>query len=296
MLREISYKMLWHFAWKLGYSIQEIEKPPLKTYGQDIRELPYLSDLPYTTVNLPTALGIGLNFFPLQDNKIYHPFVLALLTAGFENQEEHILELLKKYRDLVTLKTPNDMFGFDADEKIFPIHDHPYSFTYPWSPLGPREVREKKLAYHSNENKRFGFKSQESLDLSGTSDEKVRIETSRLLEVYHQIKTRGFKPQYPDSLGCYVLKQEEDYKWFVQGGQHRAAVLAALGFDKIPVHVRQIIRREEAAFWPNVLSGLYSEKKALTIFDAMFHAEIPPVAQAWIDYVDQSYHDLTYTC
>lgn len=287
--------MLWHIAGKLGYTIREIEMAPIKTYGQDIRELPYLTDLPYTTLNLPTELGVGLRFFSLKGNKNYHPFVLALSKVGRESQEEDVFKLLKKYSDLISIKSPNEMLGSCAGEEFFPKQDHPYSFTYPWSILKPFEVKEKREAYDLTENKRFGLKTGDSLDLAGTSDEKVKIETERLMQIFHRIKTNGFKPQFPDSLGCFVLINGENYKWFVQGGQHRAAVLSALGYEKIPVHVRQIIRREEVVYWPHVLSGLFSQEKALKVFDEMFQTKTPPVAKAWSDYVDKTYYTPTCT-
>lgn len=295
MLKNITYKILWHFAWRLGYSIKEIEIPPKRNHGQDIRELPYLSDLPYTILNLPTELGVGFGFFSLKAHKIYHPLILALTMANNSDREENTFKVLKKYSELFSLKTPNDSMGFSEDEEFFSKQDHPYSFTYPWSSLDPCEVREKKISYNLIENKRYGLKTEDSLDLAGTSNEKVKIETKRILGIYDQIKTHGFKPQFPDSLGGFVLKHEENFKWYVQGGQHRAAVMAALGFEEIPVHVRQIIRREEVAFWPKVLSGLFSQEKALMIFDNMFKAELPPVAQAWREYVDHLYCQPAFT-
>src|SRR5690606_4329352 len=121
------------------------------------------------------------------------------------------------------------------------------------------------------------------------SDEKVRIESQRLLNLLTSIRKKGYEQQYPDTLGCFILVSGKNYKWYVQGGQHRAAVLAALGRETIPVYVRQIVRREDVSFWPNVQSGIFSEEQALIIFDRLFVGNPPILAQNWIDFVNREF-------
>src|SRR5690606_16637583 len=153
------------------------------------------------------------------------------------------------------------------------------------------EVRDLTFYGINRENNLYGFSSKESLDLPDVSDKKIKIEAIRLLELLESIKKQGFNQQNEDALGCFVLADGATWRWYVQGGQHRAAVMAALGYNSIPVYVRQIIRREEVSFWPNVQSGIFSKEKALIVFDKLFAAKPPTVAKDWVDYVN-----LTFNC
>src|SRR5690606_27390083 len=117
------------------------------------------------------------------------------------------------------------------------------------------------------------------LDLPNASDEKIRIEVNRLITLLASIKEHGFKQEYSDSLGCFVLVNGEKWRWYVNGGQHRASVLAALGYDEMPVCIRQLVRRDDVGYWPNVQSGIFTENQALAVFDRLFSGEPPRVAK-----------------
>lgn len=61
----------------------------------------------------------------------------------------------------------------------------------------------------------------------------------------------------------------------LNGGQHRAASLSALGHETIPVRLTSpssasIIRRDDVDFWPYVRTGLFSRETALEVFDRIF--------------------------
>jgi len=288
MFKNIVFKILWHFSWRLGYVLQEKKIKAIEAFGDDPRGLPYLKHLPYAIVNLPTDLGIGLRFYPLSGNT-YHPFVLALKNQDQLSDKEAAFNVLKAYSQLVNLKTGNDFLGFSQTDQVFSSETHPYEYTYPWSPLTPQEVRDFTIDDIRRENDLFRFSSNESLDLANVSDRKVRIETERLLSLKESIKKNGFQQQNEDVLGCFVLVNGNKWKWYVQGGQHRAAVLASLGYHEMPVYVRQIIRREDVCFWPNVQFGTFTEKQALAVFDRLFDAEPPPVADDWIEYVNMKF-------
>jgi len=180
--------------------------------------------------------------------------------------------------------------GLDKGEEVFSMDSHPYEYTYPWSTLMPHEVRDFALYDIHRENNRFGFSSKDSLDLANVSDKKIEIEALRLVELLESIIKQGFKQQNEDALGCFVLADGATWRWYVQGGQHRAAVMAALGYNIVPVYVRQIIRREEVNFWPNVQSGIFSKENALIVFDKLFAAEPPTVAGDWVDYVNLTFN------
>lgn len=283
-MKEVIKKMVSFFGYRLE------KKEALRLVDNDPRELPYLKNLPFSVMNLPTDKGVGLRFYPLT-GVTCHPFVLALKKASkVEEPQEHIFNTLKTYADLVTFYSANEYLGL-GEEKIFPPDSHPFEFTYPWSALLPEHRKNYFLTVRREENLRHGFDSGEFLETSSVSDEKIRVESKRLIELLWSIEKNGYSPRYHDALNCFVLMKDGEWKWYVESGQHRASVLAALGYQKIPAHVRQIVRREDARFWPAVQSGLFSERIALALFDKMFNLESRAVARDWVDHVRKTYDD-----
>lgn len=290
MNRAIGRWLLRKISWRFGFVVLDIDEQ-INKYADDPREILYWKDLPFSLQYFPSFLGTGLRFYPLTSES-YHPFVVALKgIIVSENPKELAFSVLKKYNQVCSLKNANDFLGLNEWERCFPTDSHPYEFTYPWNTASPIEVKEFIITTTRNENERYAFKSHEALDLPFASDEKIRIEVTRLLDLLTSIRTQGFKQQVKDYLGCFVLVSGEDWRWYVQGGQHRAAVLAALGFEKIPVSVRKIIRREDVDFWPQVQSGLFTRSQALLVFDRLFAAKPPPLVQEWVDYVNQTFYN-----
>jgi len=288
MIKKLLHKILWHISWNLGYLLQDKKINYIRTFGNDPRELPYLDNLPHTILSLPISKGNGLRFYKLTGNT-YHPFVLALKDTHVGDMKEQAFSILKKYGGMVNLTTSNDYLGLSKGEEVFNGCNHPYEYCYPWSPTPPSENRDFLMNDIQSENNRFGFASDESLDLPNVSDRKVMIETHRLIKLMVSIQKNGFIQENDDVVGGFVLSEGDKWRWYVQGGQHRAAVMAALGYDHIPVCVRQIVRREDVCFWPSVQSGIYTEKQALIVFDRLFRSETPPVAKDWVKYVNKRF-------
>lgn len=88
------------------------------------------------------------------------------------------------------------------------------------------------------------------------------------------IRTKGYHPENHGHIEGYFLKKQQDYKFFVMGGKHRAASLCHLGYDSIPVKMRsgcpRVIDRRDAEDWPLVRSGEIDVKLARSIFDRYF--------------------------
>lgn len=270
---------------RLGYRLER--NRTLHPLSGDPREIPYLKNLPYSVVDLSTDRGAGLRFYSLTGNTS-HPFVYGLLKSRKDEvPEKALFRILKKYSELVTFQSPNEYLGF-VNEEVFPEGNHPYEFTYPWSVVLPAERKVLYLSINRQENLRCGFNSREYLEGSPVSDEKITVETKRLITLLRSIEKNGYRPQYRDALNCFILMKDGEWKWFVESGQHRAAVLSALGHETISAHVRQIVRREEVALWPAVQSGIYTESSALDLFDRMFHLEHPPIAGDWVNYVAEN--------
>jgi hypothetical protein len=88
-----------------------------------------------------------------------------------------------------------------------------------------------------------------------------------------------------DIRAIILINEQNQWVWLSTGGQHRASVLAALGYDSFPVRVHNVIRREEVKHWPNVVNGLFDIEDALKMFDNMFAGEFSHIANEWYDFV-----------
>ena len=280
------FKIFTRICWELGYVVKKHKENLILVEGQDPRVLPYLKKLPFTLMELPLSRGVGLRFYPLSHDT-HHPFILALLNRenGFDSKNR-AYEILRKYSELVNVRNANDFLGFPGEEAVFPQDSHPYEFTFPWISLSPEQMKKNYEGYYSRENRKYGLKSDECLESISVTEEKIQLEVIRLQSLKNSIKKNGYEGKENDPIGGAVFIKGDEWKWFVEGGQHRAAVVTALGFEKVLVHVRRIVRREDVNVWPGVRNKIYSPQSALKLFDHMFDLKAPCSAEAWIDHVN----------
>lgn len=104
------------------------------------------------------------------------------------------------------------------------------------------------------------------------TSEKVALELRRLEELKDSIGSYGYDPDAYGDIEGYVLRDRSQCSFFVRGGKHRAAVLAHLGHEFIPVAFRQrfprLIDAAQAEVWPLVRSGKMSAEFAQEILHA----------------------------
>ena len=93
-------------------------------------------------------------------------------------------------------------------------------------------------------------------------DREGHREFDRLKATIKSISTYGYSPDlFPRGLITgTVLKHEDETRFLVVHGQHRTAVLSAMGVSEIEVGVRgsgpRVVETAEAEKWPHVASGL----------------------------------------
>ncbi len=111
---------------------------------------------------------------------------------------------------------------------------------------------------------------------------KLALQVSRLHQLLQSVRSRGFEPFARNAPTKVVaLRKNGDYRWFIDEGQHRFALGGALGLESMPAMVTSVVRREDARLWPQVVSGTFTEKGALELFDRVFNGIPAPVAQNW---------------
>jgi len=107
------------------------------------------------------------------------------------------------------------------------------------------------------------------------SEAKIDLETGRLLRVARSIERHGYRPSGLHAhIAGHFMQSGDRMRFFVRGGKHRAAALAALGFAHVPVRMRdswpRVVSRDQARCWPLVQGGDMSASVACKIFDRYF--------------------------
>jgi hypothetical protein len=106
------------------------------------------------------------------------------------------------------------------------------------------------------------------------SKRKIEFEIDRFEQLTHSILNEGVWGDLPPLLGNILFDDEND-EWVccIKDGMHRVAVFAALGIvTHCPVRILAVqnpimVRRSLSFTWPLVVSGLFTEKRALRLFD-----------------------------
>jgi hypothetical protein len=103
------------------------------------------------------------------------------------------------------------------------------------------------------------------------------ITFKRLTKVFDSIRAQGFRPAAGgEPMRTGVLARLDEWVLVVHSGKHRAAACAAARCKEIPVVLEPlVIRREDAASWPNVRAGLFTIGQARTVFDRWFEGTHP---------------------
>jgi hypothetical protein len=106
------------------------------------------------------------------------------------------------------------------------------------------------------------------------SPEKIELEHQRLTSLITKIRGGGYLPDKFGYIEGHFLRCGERIRFFVRGGKHRAAVLTYLGYDRMPVRVRQswprVIEAGREHEWPLVASGEIDVNLAKQIFARYF--------------------------
>lgn len=115
---------------------------------------------------------------------------------------------------------------------------------------------------------------------------KVNMESSRLKSTFESIRDRGFErsDKLDGDIECFALVDgdENPAKFIVRAGHHRFASLIALGYEKIPIRVFQIVSRKDVVVWPKVVDGTYSCEVALKVFDSINNNKLHVECNSWI--------------
>jgi len=151
-------------------------------------------------------------------------------------------------------------------------------FVFPWESNTPKQylkILENWTLIESKTRGEILCLDDGVLGLSRVSNNRVKSEFELLKKLTLSIKNKGYIRDINNDITACVLIKNDDYRFLIHGGNHRAAVLAALDFREIPLTVRNarhpaFINYNDAKYWPNVLNNTYTEQEAKKIFDRVF--------------------------
>lgn len=268
--------------------------PDLRHVAEDPREGFYLvNTLPFV-MELNVDAARHWRWFSLGGYST-SPFFVAtdrfLKDRNNRRDISKIYETINDYARLCCPKNAIEALGIRQLDCNFTEAMHPQYISLPWNYQTPFDCFNAWRSNTISENRIHGVNSDDYLGSPDCSHEKINIEVKRLHQLIISIERQGFISTQENLFGAIVLVHEDDeFCWYIRGGQHRSAILAALGWKKLPVKIIKIVYRREVEYWPGVISGFYSIEAALMVFDRIFNAETPPYCNDWVQRV-KSYND-----
>ena len=223
--------------------------------------------------------GRGLEVFSLDNNSL-HPFIYAVKKAlKSDNPKKTIRKCLNKYYLSVVPNNTSQWLGLNENELPLLDKEPAWVSLLPWentSIENKKQGRQECAIYDNKEHQKAYSIEKGWRNFGPVSEEILEIETNRLFNLMESIKKNGFLRDdiHGGDIGAIVLINEKnEWKWLVEwGGQHRAAVVSALGYEKIPIKVWKVVERNDFEIWPCVQSGIYTKESALKVFDNIFYA------------------------
>lgn len=279
---------------RLGYDIRRVSSPgkvhfPDQSDPITIEYQPAMRGRAVFEIALAETRSFQALALPLRRDR--HPFVKALEACRGEADAQAartvIEDTLRTYYEQVQPGSAVEALGVTDDEAPG-LRGMPASvYLLPWSgqTIDQESDRFRRIAKHEGlENGAVVSLSDGLTTFGPVTRAKLSLEVGRLSGLVTSTTARGFTRLAPRSpLEVAAIRSGNQYKWLINTGQHRFATAAALAIKSLPAVVTQVIRREDAPYWPQVVSGVFTEAGALSVFDRIFSGTPAPVCTGWIE-------------
>lgn len=211
-------------------------------------------------------------------SSLQHTDLVMVWVATLRIHNDHGAPAARQYLDdwfsAMAPRTVGDVLGLPATTPY--LAGHPVTATYPWSDRSPREARQDRHVCMTTEAAENGLASWNLADgwrsFGPASDRLLDLELGRLIRTYDSISRNGFDQSHSTLLGR-VFQRDDDIVIMPFHGWHRIACLLTLGAQTLPMRFSReepVVRRSEAAWWPNVVNGLFTVHQARHVFDRHF--------------------------
>lgn len=243
----------------------------------------------HETVGFKASLNSFCNYTGLSyGKKGWHPFV-STLDAYMRNHHSYEGSPLERYYATWQPTNAKEAFiTFDHAPDIF-IEKPAVAFVSPWHTISINERLKDIEANIRSENRKAGLPevgAKGGFSLHGpVIPAKGQVEFERLIYTFESIQKNGFIIESLQDLivGFALLNDSGDFRIVVIHGNHRLASLTALGKTHVLIRLVApfVARRDEVQWWPQVQSGLWTQKDAKRYFDSLFesHSTIRTWAQ-----------------
>lgn len=220
--------------------------------------------------------GRILPFFNLHSNA---PFYLAALAGVKYDDEAASLQAVERslkhfYNDFQP-KTINDWFSLQSKDSKAELP--PWAAILPWRARSAKSFKQIIEEGTVKDNEKDGLKGGIELGWAycgPVSDQKLKVEARRICNLIYSIRKQGYQRSFEkdgDIVATALIDKNNHWKWLVTNGYHRACVLAAMGFQTIPIRINLIVSVTELEYWPHVLDGFYTKEEAEQIFNSIFN-------------------------
>ncbi len=220
-----------------------------------------------------------------------HPYIRTLVDYGRQIHTTYEGSYLERYWAAWTPSNLAEYLGLDAGAchpllaRTPPLHD-----ILPWSPSDRISYMQEERWMRRSDYRALCEAGAPPARSCGPKPEWFgTTRFARLVSIYESIKQNGYVirddatlPHWQRHIVVKCLVRGSDVRLVVAHGQHRASALSALGYETVPAVVHSgssrgavMVRRGDAAHWPLVRRGIFSQAQALSIFDRIFDA-VPP--------------------
>jgi len=290
-IRKWIQSVLARFGYRLRLeSLSEVYPVDIRKKSNDPRALSYRTVAPPVLIEAPLSRGYGLDWFPLTPSSA-HPFIRAICRANSTGDLYGALqETLSSYYAEVCPKNASDIL--DLPTGLAPELDKnpPWARVFPWDSTSVPE-RRKTITEASRVDTRKGGKTLDIehgwKSVGPVSTELINVEVRRLRELLFSMQNNGYKRNNEpggDIRATVLVSDDRSWTWHIDwGGQHRAAVAAALGIETVPVRIWRTVRLRDSDIWPNVDNGLFPEEDARSLFRLLTSEDqYPSVIEDWV--------------
>ena len=215
--------------------------------------------------HIRTPLGFGLS------RTQWHPFLAAVMEGSLTNVKRSVLI---RFFDCWQPESASDAIpGFYSMPTGLGAFPPSAAYLSPWSAKSPEAMSKWVERSERRARQEHGYLfSRACLDSQSYTEAVARFEAARLREVEKSIKSNGFDPSF-GFISCTIFKRDDEFVFCVINGNHRVAVMAALGYEWVPAHIYPgpyMIDLADIDMWPQVRSGLWSKNEATNYFNHIF--------------------------
>lgn len=217
---------------------------------------------------------INIGWFHALNKDCIHPYYLAAKAYLETTDENKIFNIFEGFRDSYKINNPAELLGLEGNNEL----NKPcniFDFVFPWTLAEQEDFKDMMLNAIRNENLRYGLDSFEVFGNKKCTSEKSRVETKRICELADSILKNGYQENSPEPISACLLVKDEDYQFFIKGGNHRAAILHALGKASINLKVYEIVKFSDIFLWKNTVNKKYTNQEAKGLFSNIFYSIIP---------------------